>query len=200
MLTFGTGVGSALFTGGLLVRNTEFGHLEIRGKDAEKRASEHGKIEHGWGWKEWTERVSEYLQHVEALRQPRADHRRRRDQQGVGEVGAAADRRQRPHRARRPAQRRRHRRRRHGGGRHRRRRRVTRLTRPAARRVAAGASRVLRSPARLRVHRPRWIDRQVRQPLTISALMPELQLQTCSPYSVIRCAEAADRYIRRTLY
>src|SRR6201996_6668183 len=56
MLTFGTGVGSALFTGGLLIRNTEFGHLEIRGKDAEKRASEHGKIEHGWGWKEWTER------------------------------------------------------------------------------------------------------------------------------------------------
>ena len=70
MLTFGTGVGSALFTGGLLVRNTEFGHLEIRGKDAEKRASEHGKNEHGWGWKEWTERVSEYLQHVEALLSP----------------------------------------------------------------------------------------------------------------------------------
>jgi polyphosphate glucokinase len=70
MLTFGTGVGSALFTGGLLVRNTEFGHLEIRGKDAEKRASEHGKNEHGWGWKEWTERVSEYLQHVEALVSP----------------------------------------------------------------------------------------------------------------------------------
>ena len=67
MLTFGTGVGSALFTGGLLVRNTEFGHLEIRGKDAETRASEHGKVAHGWGWKDWTERVSEYLQRVEAL-------------------------------------------------------------------------------------------------------------------------------------
>jgi polyphosphate glucokinase len=70
MLTFGTGVGSALFTGRLLVRNTEFGHIEIRGKDAEKRASEHAKIEHGWGWKEWTERVSEYLQRVEALLSP----------------------------------------------------------------------------------------------------------------------------------
>jgi len=56
-----------LFTGGLLVRNTEFGHLEIRGKDAETRASEHGKVAHGWGWKDWTERVSEYLQRVEAL-------------------------------------------------------------------------------------------------------------------------------------
>jgi polyphosphate glucokinase len=70
MLTFGTGVGSALFTDGVLVRNTEFGHIEIRGKDAEKRASEHAKLEHEWGWKEWTDRVSEYLQHVEALLSP----------------------------------------------------------------------------------------------------------------------------------
>jgi polyphosphate glucokinase len=70
MITFGTGVGSALFSDGLLVPNTEFGHIEIRGKDAEKRASEHGKVSHGWGWKDWTERVSEYLQHIEALLSP----------------------------------------------------------------------------------------------------------------------------------
>jgi polyphosphate glucokinase len=70
MLTFGTGVGSALFVGGLLVPNTEFGHIEIRGKDAEARASEHAKEEHGWGWKDWTERVSEYLTRVEALLSP----------------------------------------------------------------------------------------------------------------------------------
>ncbi len=70
MLTFGTGVGSALFTGGLLVPNTEFGHIEIRGKDAESRASEHAKVSHGWGWKDWTTRVSEYLQRVEALLAP----------------------------------------------------------------------------------------------------------------------------------
>jgi polyphosphate glucokinase len=70
MLTFGTGVGSALFTDGALVRNTEFGHIEIRGKDAEKRASEHAKLEHEWGWKDWTDRVSEYLQHIEALLSP----------------------------------------------------------------------------------------------------------------------------------
>ena len=70
MLTFGTGVGSALFTDGVLVRNTEFGHIEIRGKDAEKRASEHAKLEHEWGWKEWTDRVSEYLQRIEALLSP----------------------------------------------------------------------------------------------------------------------------------
>jgi polyphosphate glucokinase len=70
MLTFGTGVGSALFTDGGLVRNTEFGHIEIRGKDAEKRASEHAKVEHDWGWKDWTDRVSEYLQRIEALLSP----------------------------------------------------------------------------------------------------------------------------------
>src|SRR5215472_13768226 len=70
MLTFGTGIGSALFTGGLLVPNTEFGHIEIRGKDAESRASERGKLEHGWGWKDWAQRVDEYLQHMEALLSP----------------------------------------------------------------------------------------------------------------------------------
>lgn len=70
MLTFGTGIGSALFTGGLLVPNTEFGHIVIRGKDAEKRASEHAKEEHRWSWKEWAARVSEYLEHIEALVSP----------------------------------------------------------------------------------------------------------------------------------
>ena len=70
MITFGTGVGSALFTGGTLVPNTELGHIEIRGKDAEKRASERGKEAHGWSWKEWATRVDEYMQHMEALLSP----------------------------------------------------------------------------------------------------------------------------------
>src|SRR6516162_11769351 len=70
LLTFGTGVGSALFTGGLLVPNTEFGHIEIRGKDSEMRTSERAKQEHGWGWKEWAGRVEEYLQHMEAMLWP----------------------------------------------------------------------------------------------------------------------------------
>src|ERR1700761_6847331 len=43
MLTFGTGIGSALFSGGQLVPNTEFGHIEVRGRDAEDRASERAK-------------------------------------------------------------------------------------------------------------------------------------------------------------
>ena len=70
MLTFGTGIGSALFTDGVLVPNTEFGHIEIRGKDAEKRASERARVEHDLSWQDWAQRVEEYLQHVEALLAP----------------------------------------------------------------------------------------------------------------------------------
>jgi polyphosphate glucokinase len=70
MLTFGTGIGSALFTEGTLVPNTEFGHIEIHGRDAETRASEHAKDLHDLSWGKWAGRVDEYLQHVEALLSP----------------------------------------------------------------------------------------------------------------------------------
>jgi polyphosphate glucokinase len=70
MLTFGTGIGSALFVGGLLVPNTEFGHIEIRGHDAEKRASEQAKVLHELSWAKWAGRVDEYLQKMEALLSP----------------------------------------------------------------------------------------------------------------------------------
>ena len=40
LLTIGTGIGSAVFSDGVLVPNTEFGHMKIRGKDAEERASD----------------------------------------------------------------------------------------------------------------------------------------------------------------
>lgn len=70
MLTFGTGIGSALFVDGLLVPNTEFGHLEIRGKDAEWRASARVRDEKKLSWEKWAERVQEYLSHVEALFSP----------------------------------------------------------------------------------------------------------------------------------
>jgi polyphosphate glucokinase len=70
MLTFGTGIGSALFTGGLLVPNTEFGHIEIHGRDAETRASERAKGLHDLSWGKWAGRVDEYLQHIEALLSP----------------------------------------------------------------------------------------------------------------------------------
>jgi polyphosphate glucokinase len=70
MLTFGTGIGSALFRAGILVPNTEFGHIEIRGRDAEHRASERAKELHDLSWGKWAERVDEYLHHVEALTAP----------------------------------------------------------------------------------------------------------------------------------
>ena len=70
MLTFGTGIGSALFRDGILVPNTEFGHIEIRGRDAEKRASERAKELHDLSWGKWAGRVDEYLHHVEALTAP----------------------------------------------------------------------------------------------------------------------------------
>jgi polyphosphate glucokinase len=70
MLTFGTGIGSALFRDGVLVPNTEFGHIEIRGQDAEKRASERAKELHDLSWGKWAGRVDEYLHHVDALTAP----------------------------------------------------------------------------------------------------------------------------------
>jgi polyphosphate glucokinase len=70
LLTLGTGIGSALFIDGNLVPNTEFGHIQIRGKDAEKRASEHAREEHDLSWGVWADRVDEYLRHMEALLAP----------------------------------------------------------------------------------------------------------------------------------
>lgn len=70
MLTFGTGIGSALFIDGHLVPNTELGHLEIRGKDAEARASARVRQEKDLSWPKWAERVDEYLQRVEFLFSP----------------------------------------------------------------------------------------------------------------------------------
>lgn len=67
MLTFGTGIGSALFDKGRLVPNTELGHLELRGMDAEKWASAHVKTALNLDWVAWIERVNEYLARMHAL-------------------------------------------------------------------------------------------------------------------------------------
>ena len=77
LLTLGTGIGSALFIDGVLVPNTEFGHIQIRGKDAEKRASDHAREEHDLSWGDWAGRVDEYLEHMEALLSPEPHHHRR---------------------------------------------------------------------------------------------------------------------------
>jgi polyphosphate glucokinase len=70
MLTFGTGIGSALFIDGMLVPNTELGHLELDGEDAEKRAAASARKRDGLSWSEWAERVERYLRHVEDLFSP----------------------------------------------------------------------------------------------------------------------------------
>jgi len=71
MLTFGTGIGSALFLDGALIPNTEFGHLELQGKDAELRASDRIREAEDMSWEKWAGRVQEYLRHVEMLLSPR---------------------------------------------------------------------------------------------------------------------------------
>ncbi|WP_329159093.1 ROK family protein [Streptomyces anulatus] len=70
MLTFGTGIGSAVFTDGRLVPNTELGHLELHGHDAEKHASTKAKEDEDLSWQHWAHRVQKYLLHVEMLFSP----------------------------------------------------------------------------------------------------------------------------------
>lgn len=67
LLTLGTGIGSAIFVDGRLVPNTEFGHMEIRGKEAEHRASARIRTEEDLNWKKWAERLNEFLDRMEAL-------------------------------------------------------------------------------------------------------------------------------------
>ena len=70
LLTFGTGIGSAVFVDGVLVPNTELGHLELHGHEAEKRASSKAKEDHDLSWEDWAHRVQKYLAHVEMLFSP----------------------------------------------------------------------------------------------------------------------------------
>ncbi|MEV6671434.1 polyphosphate--glucose phosphotransferase [Streptomyces sp. NPDC051162] len=70
LLTFGTGIGSAVFSDGKLVPNTELGHLELNGHDAETRASTRAKEEEELSWPHWARRVQRYLVHVEKLFSP----------------------------------------------------------------------------------------------------------------------------------
>lgn len=67
MCTIGTGIGSALFVDGVLVPNTELGHIELEGDDAETRTSEKTRIEQDLSWKRWAKRVDKYLHAIERL-------------------------------------------------------------------------------------------------------------------------------------
>jgi len=70
MLTFGTGIGSALFVNQTLVPNTELGHLEMKGGIAEKYAANSVRRDKKLSWEEWAKRVQQYLTHVEFLFAP----------------------------------------------------------------------------------------------------------------------------------
>jgi polyphosphate glucokinase len=67
VLTFGTGIGSAIFNDGVLLPNTEFGHLEMDGRDAELRASARARTVEGLDWLAWAVRVNAYLDRMHGL-------------------------------------------------------------------------------------------------------------------------------------
>jgi polyphosphate glucokinase len=70
VLTLGTGIGSALFVDGKLVPNTEFGHLQVAGREAELRASGRAKIDGQLSWDAWAEQLNLVLKEMHALLWP----------------------------------------------------------------------------------------------------------------------------------
>ena len=65
LLTFGTGIGSAVIHNGILLPNTEFGHLEVDGKEAERRAASSVKDNEGLSYEKWAKRVTKVLVAIE---------------------------------------------------------------------------------------------------------------------------------------
>lgn len=70
LLTLGTGIGSALFVDGLLVPNTELGHVEVDGEEAEKRAAESVREREDLSWHKWAHRLNRVLHTLERLINP----------------------------------------------------------------------------------------------------------------------------------
>jgi polyphosphate glucokinase len=70
MVTLGTGVGTALFTGGRLVPNSELGHIEVRGKSADLWVSDRTREKEKLDWKQWSKRLNTYLKAMHALLWP----------------------------------------------------------------------------------------------------------------------------------
>jgi polyphosphate glucokinase len=67
LLTIGTGMGSAVFADGRLLPNTELGHLEMKGRDAEERVAESARDRLNLGWKDWAAGFNDYLHLLERL-------------------------------------------------------------------------------------------------------------------------------------
>jgi polyphosphate glucokinase len=70
LFTLGTGIGSALFMDGMLIPNTEFGHIEMDGVDAEKLAATVVRERENLSWDTWAKRVNRYLKYMEMLFSP----------------------------------------------------------------------------------------------------------------------------------
>ena len=70
VLTLGTGVGSGMFNDGVLVPNTELGHMEIRGRDAERRSAANARVRRGLSWKAWANDLDEHLEAIDKLFSP----------------------------------------------------------------------------------------------------------------------------------
>jgi polyphosphate glucokinase len=67
MITLGTGIGTALFLSGKLVPNTELGHIELRGREAEEYAAESAREREDLSWEKWAKRVDRYLDAMQRL-------------------------------------------------------------------------------------------------------------------------------------
>lgn len=70
LTTLGTGIGTALIYNGVLVPNSELGHLEMNGKDSEKQASYAAKEKKELSWEKWAERLQQYYTMIEFLFSP----------------------------------------------------------------------------------------------------------------------------------
>jgi polyphosphate glucokinase len=70
MTTLGTGIGSALFYNGVLIPNSELGHIEIDGQNAESRAAFSAKERENLSFEEWAKRLQVYYQRLERLFSP----------------------------------------------------------------------------------------------------------------------------------
>ena len=64
VVTLGTGIGSALFFSGQLVPNTELGHIELKGTEAELWAADSVRKREDLSWKKWVKRVDIFLQRM----------------------------------------------------------------------------------------------------------------------------------------
>lgn len=70
LLTLGTGIGSALFVDGILVPNTELGHIQVEGREAEKRASGRAKVDANLSWDAWAAELNLVINELHALLWP----------------------------------------------------------------------------------------------------------------------------------